>query len=208
MTATRPVAPTPGYDRETVLLGLAREAIETRLGLETLPLQDTGDDRWLGEPGATFVTLHVPGPGGHPRLRGCIGTIEPYRTLGEDVQGNARAAAFSDPRFPPLRPEEYEDLAVEVSVLSPREPVTYRDRADLVAQLRPGIDGLVLEYGGRRGTYLPQVWEQIADPSDFLASLVVKARLPQGFWSDDITIWRYTVTAYPDPDPPTDGTRS
>ena len=134
-------------------------------------------------------------------LRGCIGTIEPYRPLVDDVRGNARAAAFRDPRFSPLTAGEYRRLHVEVSVLSPREPLPYRDRADLVSRLRPRVDGLVLEYGGRRGTYLPQVWDQIPSPEDFLASLVTKAHLPAGFWSDDIALSRYTVTEYAEPLP-------
>ncbi|QQS01860.1 MAG: AmmeMemoRadiSam system protein A [Austwickia sp.] len=191
------------HDRGEILVGLAERAIRAGLDLP-VPVVDSSagpqpEPAWLAEPGAAFVTLHVPGGGGRPRLRGCIGTIEPYRSLREDVQGNARAAAFSDPRFPALTAPELAHLDIEVSVLSPREPLPYADRADLVAQLRPGVDGLVLEYGGRRGTYLPQVWDQIPDPADFLASLVTKARLPQGFWSDDIVLWRYTVTAYPQP---------
>lgn len=196
MTGEEPAA---AADAGTVLIRLAERAIRSGLNLPVGVDDPPGDPGWLDAEGAAFVTLHVPGPGGRPKLRGCIGTIEPYRSLREDIAGNARAAAFSDPRFAPLRVAELAGLEIEVSVLSPREPLPYVDRADLVAKLRPGIDGLVLEYGGRRGTYLPQVWEQLPDPSDFLASLVTKARLPQGFWSDDIVLSRYTVTAYPQP---------
>lgn len=183
-----------------VLLALARNAIAAQLDAELAAPQDDhaleATYPWLTQDGAAFVTLHVPGPDGRPRLRGCIGTIEAYRSLRADVQGNARAAAFRDPRFAPVSRDEYADLDIEVSVLSEREPLPYPDRAELVRQLRPGVDGVVLEYAGRRGTYLPQVWEQIPDPSDFLASLVTKAHLPPGFWRDDIAIWRYTVTPY------------
>ncbi len=189
----------PHVDRGSVLLTLARHAIASSLELDA-PVEPVASEApatsgWLDEPGACFVTLHLRTAQG-PVLRGCIGTIDPYRTLREDVRGNATSAAFADPRFRPLGPCEYPDLHVEVSELSPREPLAYRDRADLAAQLRPGVDGVILAYGGRRGTYLPQVWEQLPDPDAFLASLVTKARLPAGFWSDDIEAWRYTVTAY------------
>lgn len=198
--------PEPGDDgRGPILIGLADRAIRAGLGLPILLTRTDDpartDDRpaWLDERGAAFVTLHVPGPGGRPALRGCIGTLDAYRSLRQDVEANARAAAFRDPRFPPLTAPELLDLEIEVSVLSEPEPVPFASRADLVTRLRPGLDGLILEYGGRRGTYLPQVWEQLPDPADFLACLVRKAGLPQGFWSDDVKIWRYGVTAYPQP---------
>lgn len=195
------VPPTgPGDDgRGPILIALADRAIREGLGLPTLRPRTDDRPAWLDEPGAAFVTLHVPGPGSRPKLRGCIGTLEAHRSLREDVEGNARAAAFRDPRFPPLAAPELLDLQIEVSVLSAPEPVPFAGRTDLLARLCPGIDGLILEYGGRRGTYLPQVWEQLPEPSDFLASLVRKAGLPQGFWSDDIRLWRYRVTAYSQP---------
>lgn len=221
MTGGTPAAAVGSADadgRGPVLLALARNAIAVHFDPPAPPVvpapePDVAGLPWLAEPGACFVTLHLLSPGlgradgppaaaprpDPPRLRGCIGTIEPYRSLLDDVRGNARAAAFRDPRFPELSRAEYPSLHVEVSELSPREPIPYVDRADLVGKLRPGVDGLLLEYGGRRGTYLPQVWDQIPDPSDFLASLVTKARLPQGFWSDDVAISRYTVTAYEEP---------
>lgn len=212
--------PHPDGDTGRVLLGLAERAIRSELRPPGPPneapneasdaqsaeasdeelAQESAQSPWLAAQGAAFVTLHVPGPDGRPALRGCIGTIEPYRSLREDVQGNARAAAFRDPRFAPLSAAELPGLQIEVSVLSPPESIPYVDRADLAAKLRPGIDGLVLEYGGCRGTYLPQVWEQIPDASDFLSSLVMKTRLPQGFWSDEILVWRYTVTAFVTPE--------
>lgn len=212
MSAPVPAAPPPGDDgRGPILIELADRAIRAGLarplllpGADAQPPDQPSDQppdvsAWLDEPGAAFVTLHVPGPGGRPALRGCIGSLEAYRSLRQDVEANARAAAFRDPRFPPLAAPELLDLQIEVSVLSAPQPVLFASRADLVTRLRPGIDGVILEYGGRRGTYLPQVWEQLPDPSDFLASLVRKAGLPQGFWSDDVKIWRYGVTAYPQP---------
>lgn len=220
-----PVHPHPGHpdERGPVLITLAREAIAAGLpgsrsnsGWGPALEPDAGPAQepeaaapaWLREYGACFVTLHlldttagarVASTAPKRRLRGCIGTIEAYRSLLEDVRGNAEAAAFHDPRFSPVSPADYAHLHVEVSVLSQPEPLPYRDHADLARQLQPGIDGLVLEYAGRRGTYLPQVWEQIPDPGDFLASLVMKAHLPRGFWSDDIALMRYTVTSYAEP---------
>lgn len=197
-------------DRGAVLLALARNAVAGGFDpmvppVVPVPEVDVLAHPWLEELGASFVTLHLGGGRrGHDasmRLRGCIGTLEAYRPLLDDVRGNALAAAFRDPRFPPLGRADYPHLHVEVSELSPPTPLPYASRADLIAQLRPGIDGLVLEYGGRRGTYLPQVWEQIRAPEDFLASLVIKAHLPRGFWSDDIAVSRYTVTAYAEPLP-------
>jgi AmmeMemoRadiSam system protein A len=150
----------------------------------------------LSQPGAVFVTLTQGGD-----LRGCIGSLEAWRPLGQDVRANALAAAFDDPRFPPLRPEELAQTRIEVSVLSPPEPIQFADRADLLAQLRPGVDGLVLEAPGHRGTFLPQVWEQLPTPEEFLDHLVVKAHLRPGYWSRAVRISRYTVTAFEEPEP-------
>jgi AmmeMemoRadiSam system protein A len=145
----------------------------------------------LERPGAAFVTLTQGG-----ELRGCIGSLEAWRPLRADVQANALAAAFDDPRFPPLRADELDRTRIEVSVLSAPEPLEFADRADLLARLRPGVDGLILHTRGHRGTFLPQVWEQLPTPELFLAHLVRKAHLPAGYWSDDVRIDRYTVTAF------------
>ncbi|MEP7160812.1 MAG: AmmeMemoRadiSam system protein A [Dermatophilaceae bacterium] len=194
-----------GSVRGPVLLALARNAIAYSFESVIPPVvsvtePDVDAYPWLHERAACFVTLHsVPSDvrrHGPPRLRGCIGTIDPYRSLLEDVRGNAVAAAFRDPRFPPLPRAAYPHLRVEVSVLSERERLSFADRADVIGQLRPGLDGLILTYEGRRGTYLPQVWAQLPEPDAFLTSLVTKARLPAGFWSDDIEVWRYTVAAF------------
>ncbi|SDB80099.1 hypothetical protein GA0111570_101374 [Raineyella antarctica] len=172
-------------DMGPVLLPLARAAIADRLHL---PGPEVPAADWLAEPGASFVTLHLAG-----RLRGCIGTLEAYRSLGEDTAANARAAAFADPRFPALTVREYAGIEVEVSVLSALEPVPYDDEDDLLGRLRPGIDGVVLRAGRRRGTFLPQVWDQLPDPSRFLDHLRRKAGLPGNGWDPAWQVDRYTV---------------
>ena len=134
-----------GDGRGAVLLAIAREAIER--GDEVA--QPASDAPWLREPGATFVTLRLDG-----ELRGCIGSIDPRRPLGEDVARNAQAAAFRDPRFPPVSAVELPRLQVEVSVLSPREPMDAATEAEALAQLRPGVDGITFEYGASAATFL------------------------------------------------------
>lgn len=179
-------------DAGRVLLPLARAAIAKRLGLPA-PAVPAAD--WLAERGGSFVTLHLAG-----RLRGCIGTLEAYRSLGADIAANARAAAFDDPRFPPLEPGEYDQIDLEVSVLSAPEPMAYADEADLLSQLRPGVDGLLLEAEHRRGTFLPQVWDQLPRPADFLGQLKVKAGFSRHDWDPAWRISRYTVTAWSETD--------
>ena len=168
-----------------ILLSIARGSISEALGgpPQTIPPQD-----WLQEWGATFVTLTQDG-----QLRGCIGTLEAHRPLAEDVYKNARAAAFNDPRFPPLSPDEFDLTAVEVSLLSPAQEMTARDEADALAQLRPGVDGVIFECGAYRSTFLPQVWDQLPQPRQFVAHLKRKAGLPESFWSDEVRLSRYTV---------------
>ncbi len=170
-----------------VLLQVARAEIAQALGLEaeiTLPQ----DAAWLAAQGASFVTLTIAA-----ELRGCIGTLEAHRSLIEDVRKNARAAAFDDPRFPPLRREEFDAVSVEVSLLSAPEPLAVETEAEVVAHLRPHIDGVVLEYGGHRATFLPQVWEQLPNPLKFLQQLKRKAGLPEDFWADNVLVSRYAV---------------
>ena len=149
------------------LLRLARGAIAAALGAATPAVPDVP---WLRAPGATFVTLRA-----GDDLRGCIGSLEPRRALADDVQANAVAAAFRDPRFPPVQANELPALTVEVSLLGLPSPVVFRDRRDLAQQLRPGVDGVILECGARRATFLPQVWESLPDPEDFLDHLARKA---------------------------------
>jgi len=175
-------------DRGPTLLAIARGAVAERLGLVAPPCAAA---RWLEEPGATFVTLHRQG-----QLRGCVGTLSPNRPLGEDVAANAREAAFRDTRFPPLARSEYADTGFEVSLLSPLEPLRFESRAQLLGLLRPHEDGLVLSWDGHRGAFLPQVWEQLPDPADFLAHLNQKAGLAPAAWNDEMRLSRFTVTRF------------
>ncbi len=185
----------PPADAGSWLLPAARGAIAEALGLDAGWRPAPG---WATAPGACFVTLTV--RGGRPeRLRGCIGSLQAWRPLAADVRGNAVAAATRDHRFPPVQAAELEDLRIEVSVLSGSTPIAFAGQQDLLAGLRPGVDGLVLAWGGHRGTFLPQVWEQLPDPRDFLDQLKRKAGLPASWWSEDAVVERYTVTAWEEP---------
>jgi AmmeMemoRadiSam system protein A/AmmeMemoRadiSam system protein B len=164
------------------LLAIARSAIESRL----FGAASTRDAPWLRQPAATFVTLTRDGV-----LRGCIGSLEAARPLGTDVAENAVAAAFRDPRFAPMTSAEWPGVRVEVSLLSAPKPLRFADEEDLLAQLRPGEDGVILEAQGRRATYLPQVWESIPDKRQFLRELARKAGLP-----DDVRLARCRVSRY------------
>lgn len=179
--------------RGPTLLAHARTTIVQRLRLSASAAPHAP---FLDVPGASFVTLKSEG-----ELRGCIGSLHAHRPLGEDVRANAGAAAFDDPRFPPLAVHEYASLEVEVSVLSPSTPIVVASEAELHAQLRPGTDGLTLQWGRRRGTFLPQVWESLPDPRDFIAQLKRKAGLPPDFWSSDLEITRYTVDKFTEGQP-------
>ncbi len=167
------------------LLHLARAAIAGELGFVShdLPRSD-----WLEEPGATFVTLTL-----NDQLRGCIGSLEAHRPLIDDVRANAVASAFRDPRFPPLSKEEFAHVVIDVSLLSPPQPIRFSSEQDALAQLNPGRDGVTLEFGLHRATYLPQVWAQLPQPQAFLAHLKNKAGLPEDFWSDELRLSHYTV---------------
>lgn len=177
----------------TVLLGLARGAIASR---GSRPPRSPDDPDWLDDPGAAFVTLTERG-----RLRGCIGSIEPHRTLREDVLHNACAAAFHDPRFPPVAAQEVPRVRIEVSVLSPMSPVECCSRTELLARLHPGVDGVVLSWHGHRGVFLPQVWEQLPDPEDFVEHLLHKAGLPVSFWDLELCVARFTVSSWQEQEP-------
>ncbi|MDP3846973.1 MAG: AmmeMemoRadiSam system protein B [Pseudomonas sp.] len=170
------------------LLQLARGAITEHLGG---PEQVPPERSWLHKPGASFVTLTQQG-----LLRGCIGSLQAHRPLIDDVQANAVAAASSDWRFAPLRRDELAGTRIEVSLLSATEALTAGSEQQALEQLRPGLDGLVLEYRQSRGTFLPQVWESLPDPVDFLTHLKRKAGLPADFWHADIRLARYSVTKW------------
>jgi hypothetical protein len=175
-------------DAGATLLLIARATIAGALGQRVAAPMDAP---WLLEPGASFVTLTQNGA-----LRGCIGTLEVRQSLLSDIQNNALAAAFHDPRFAPLIARELEATDIEVSVLSSLQPMHFRSEADALSQLRPGIDGVVFAFGHHRSTFLPQVWEQLPDPGIFMAHLKRKAGLAADFWADGVTLQRYTVTKW------------
>ncbi len=137
---------------------------------------------------ASFVTLEI-----NKQLRGCIGMLEAIRPLAKDVAENAFSAAFKDPRFAPLSRDEYSLLTLHISILSASEPISFNSEQDLIGQLRPGIDGLILQEKNRRGTFLPSVWETLPKPEQFLRHLKQKAGLPDDYWSKNIKIFRYTT---------------
>lgn len=141
---------------------------------------------------ATFVTLEIRG-----QLRGCIGMLEACRPLVEDVAENAFAAAFEDPRFPPLHPDEFDRLDIHISILSPPEPMTISSEEDLLRQLRPCVDGLIISDGRRRATFLPAVWEDLPNPRDFLSHLKRKAGMRPDHWSPTFSAERYTTESIP-----------
>jgi len=175
-------------EKGSTLLKLARAEIAQQFG----QVRDlSADAPWLVEHGACFVTLTRQG-----ELRGCIGTLEAHRPLGVDVRENAVAAAFRDPRFMPLTRVEFDDIRVEVSLLSPTEVLVVASEEHALASLRPGVDGVVFEYRHYRSTFLPQVWEQLPEPAEFMAYLKRKAGLSTDFWAEDVRLSRYTVSKW------------
>jgi len=185
--------PSSSDEAGRALIGIARAAIASRLGAGDAPR--AADAAWLMQPGASFVTLTQDGG-----LRGCIGSLEAVRPLGEDVAQNALHAAFRDPRFPALRAQEWASCAVEVSLLSRPAAIDFASEAQLLAQLRPGEDGLIIEHAGRRGTFLPQVWETLPEPRVFLRELKVKAGLRADHDLATCKLSRYRVMKWRDRD--------
>ncbi|MBN2886377.1 MAG: AmmeMemoRadiSam system protein A [Chromatiaceae bacterium] len=179
-------------EQRRALLALALASIRHGLthGRPARPNLDDYADA-LREPRAAFVTLHRAGA-----LRGCIGSLEAEQPLALEVADKAFAAAFRDPRFPALRAGELADLALDISVLAPPEPLPVASEAELLGILRPGIDGLILSEHGRRATFLPSVWEQLPAPADFLAHLKRKAGLAASHWSRDMRFERYGSEAF------------
>ncbi len=174
-------------DRQT-LLDLARASIEKGLCGEMFDIKPQNYSPALQAHAASFVTLHV-----NNKLRGCIGTLEAEQPLVQDVVKNAYAAAFNDPRFSALTWQEFGRLDIHLSILNPPEPIRFKSEEDLIRQLRPGVDGLILKDGLNRGTFLPSVWESLPQPRDFLQHLKRKAGLPADHWSDTIKVDRYTT---------------
>lgn len=177
-----------------VLVGLARASIAQALGLGAAP---DAAAAWLTRPGASFITLTEDG-----RLRGCIGSLAPQRPLGADVIANAQAAAFRDPRFAPLTAADWPRVQTEVSMLSAAKPIRFGDEDELLEAIAPFEDGLILEAEGRRGTFLPQVWEQIPDKRQFLAHLRHKAGLPAETRITRCRVSRYRVIKWKQSDFP------
>jgi AmmeMemoRadiSam system protein A len=167
------------------LLHLARAAIAKELGFASHDLPRTA---WLEEPAATFVTLTL-----HGQMHGCIGSLEAIRPLIDDVRLNAIAAAFQDPRFAPLTKEEFADVIIDVALLSTAEPVHFSSEQDALAQLTPGVDGVILEYGTQRATFLPHAWADLPHAQDLLAQLKKQAGLPEDFWSVNLKLSRFTI---------------
>ena len=179
-------------DDRRLLHELAYRSI--RHGLETgkpLEIDIAQYPSGLQEKKATFVTLHR-----NRALRGCIGILQPVRPLVEDVAYNAWAAAFGDSRFTPLAENELDDLDIHISILGTPEEMNFSSENDLLQQIRPGTDGLILEDGHHKGTFLPSVWASLTDTHEFLNHLKLKAGLPADYWSDKIKVKRYTVEEF------------
>ena len=172
------------------LLPIARASIASQLG-KTHAADESAP--WLRAQGASFITLNLA-----KKLRGCIGSLQAHRPLLDDVKANALAAAFKDPRFKPLTAAEYENIEVEISLLSALSTMNFSDEASALAQLTPHVHGLIFEYGHHRSTFLPQVWDTFADPVMFIAHLKQKAGLPPNFWEPGVKLHTYTVAKFRD----------
>jgi uncharacterized protein len=179
-------------DPGLTLLSIARASISTALGRPHAVAEGAA---WLHELGASFVTLTQQG-----ELRGCIGTVQSHRTLLVDVKANAVAAALRDTRFAPLTLRELARTRIEVSLLSPMQTLGFESEAHALAQLQPGVDGVLLEFEEYRSTFLPQVWEQLPTAAEFMAHLKHKAGLPPNFWAASIRLQRYSVTKWKEPE--------
>jgi AmmeMemoRadiSam system protein A len=178
---------------QQTLLRLARQALELGVRGDKLPPLDSSElTPLLQAEGASFVTLTVKG-----QLRGCIGALEPYQPLAEDVREHAIAAALQDPRFPPVRPDELAGIEIEISRLTPPQPLEYKQPEELLTILRPHVDGVVLSDGWRRATFLPQVWDKLSDPVDFLDNLCYKMGAAAGLWRQKhLTVLVYQVEEF------------
>lgn len=185
-----PAVPRDAAERGHALTALARAAVAAAVGAGPEPTAPS--QGWLAQPGASFVTLHD----ASGALRGCVGGLHARAPLAEDVMSHARAAALRDPRFAPLTRGELDGLHIEVSVLSPLEPLSVRSEDELAALLRPGVDGLVLEAGAAHATFLPQVWEQLPAAHAFIRQLKAKAGVVPDAWNPTWRWQRYTVEAF------------
>lgn len=177
-------------EEQTILLRLAREAMECGVKGQALPpLDESSLPPKLKEDGSSFITLTV-----RAELRGCIGSLEPHQPLAQDVREHAVAAALKDPRFPPVSEEELDSIKIEVSQLTRPIPLEYNDADDLLSKLCPHLDGVVVRDDPyRRATFLPQVWEKISDPAEFMSNLCYKMGVDPNLWRMkhlDVLIYR------------------
>ncbi|MCK4707719.1 MAG: AmmeMemoRadiSam system protein A [Gammaproteobacteria bacterium] len=185
-------SPLYNTQQRQLLLQLARDSISCGLqNARPLAINIENFAAELQQHRACFVTLHL-----HQQLRGCIGSLEAHRPLVLDVSENAYAAAFKDPRFNPLQESEFDQLSLSISVLTPATEMVFDSEQDLINQIQPNVDGLILEEGYHRGTFLPSVWEQLPDPVEFLQHLKLKAGLAADFWSDNIKVSKYQTESF------------
>lgn len=189
-TAVAPQPLTPKQQRQ--LLQVARRSIERGRTLGApIEINARDYDDQLNLPGCCFITLEKNG-----RLQGCVGALIPYQSLLLDVAEHAYAAAYNDDRFPSLEPEDIADLVIEVSVLSPAAPLTFSNERDLLQQIEPGRDGLIIEDGHNHATFLPSVWNSLPDAELFLEQLKQKAGLDSNHWSENFKAWRYQSVSF------------
>ena len=183
-------SPRYGAEHGRKLLQIARQSISAALAADGAPGACLAEEPWLRESRSSFVTLMQ-----GEELRGCVGALEAQRPLAEDVAENARAAAFEDARFKPLTRDEFARTEIEVSLLSTPKRLAFEDHVDLIGRLRPGVDGIILEYSeeGKRSTFLPQVWEGLPDPEQFIAHLRQKAGIAQSVDIRRCRVKRYSV---------------
>lgn len=186
-------------NQKQILLTIACDSLKHGVENGSALSVDPDDfDSELKEHAATFVTLHKNSPLHNKELRGCIGSLIAHQPLVKDIADNAYSAGFRDPRFPQLSADELELLEIHISILTPPAPMTFSNKEDLLEQIQPGIDGLILSDGFNRGTFLPSVWEQLPDKEGFLLNLLMKAGLPHDYWSDSIKIERYETICFGD----------
>jgi len=180
-------------EERNILLSVAREAITAAVARRSLPaLQIEKQPQILQADGATFITLTKNG-----HLRGCIGTMEPYQPLIADVQEHAVAAALSDYRFPKVTQDELGQIRIEVSRLTPLKRLPYKETEELVKALRIGVDGVLIRNEGRQATFLPQVWEQLPQPDQFLSQLCLKMGAPADLWkTQPMEVFTYQVEKF------------
>lgn len=177
-------------DRQA-LLNLARRSVEKALNQQSLDLNIDEFSAHLMFRGACFVSLHKQG-----NLRGCIGSLQANQPLAIDVMQNAVKAAFNDPRFPKLAPPELAEVEIEISILTAPERLPCKDERDCLQKIRPGVDGIILQSGAHRATFLPLVWRSIGEPAAFLQHLKQKAGLALDTWPADMQVWRYEAICF------------